>query len=70
VDPKVRTTVEKQSHEEGELSPENGEFLNNGHETQAEFIKPADQRAHSDDSNHNRYHLLLPQHLIFIHLMM
>ncbi|KAK2363754.1 Cyclophilin peptidyl-prolyl cis-trans isomerase family protein [Trifolium repens] len=54
VDPKVRTTVEKQSHEEGELSPENGEFLNNGHETRAEFIKPAGQRAHSDDSNHNR----------------
>jgi peptidyl-prolyl isomerase G (cyclophilin G) len=50
--------VEKQSHEEGELSPENGEFLHNGHDTQAEFIKPADQRAYSDDSNHNRYHLL------------
>ncbi|MCI01152.1 peptidyl-prolyl cis-trans isomerase G-like, partial [Trifolium medium] len=54
VDPKVRTTVEKQSHEEGELSPENGEFLNNGHDTQAEFNKPTNQRTYSDDSNHNR----------------
>lgn len=54
VDPKVKTTVDKQSHEEGELSPENGEFLNNGHDTEAEFSKPANQRAYSDDSNHNR----------------
>ena len=59
MDPKVRTTVDKQSHEEGELSPENGEFLNNGHDTQAEFSKPANQRAYSDDSNHNRCQLLL-----------
>ncbi|XP_058737993.1 peptidyl-prolyl cis-trans isomerase CYP63-like [Vicia villosa] len=54
VDSKVRTSVDKQSHEEGELSPENGEFLNNGHDTQAEFTKPANHRAYSDDSNHNR----------------
>lgn len=59
VDPKVRMPVDKQSHEEGELSPENGEFLNNGHDTQAEFSKPANHRAYSDDSDHNRYRLLL-----------
>ncbi|XP_027353124.1 peptidyl-prolyl cis-trans isomerase CYP63 isoform X2 [Abrus precatorius] len=53
-DPKVRRTVDKQSHEEGELSPENGAFLNNGHDTRAEFSKPAKQHANSDDSNHNR----------------
>ncbi|XP_020226452.1 peptidyl-prolyl cis-trans isomerase CYP63 [Cajanus cajan] len=54
MDPKVRRTVDKQSHEEGELSPENGAFVNNGHDTQAEFSKPAKQHANSDDSNHNR----------------
>lgn len=55
VDSKVRTSVDKQSHEEGELSPENGEFLKNGRDTQAEFTKPANHQAYSDDSNHNRY---------------
>lgn len=59
MDPKVRRTMDKQSHEEGELSPENGEFLNNGHDTQAELSKPAKQRAYSDDSNHNRFCLSL-----------
>ncbi|KAK7336795.1 hypothetical protein VNO77_17343 [Canavalia gladiata] len=54
MDPKVRRTLDKQSHEEGELSPENGAFPNNGHDTQAEFGKPAKQHANSDDSNHNR----------------
>ncbi|XP_057438618.1 peptidyl-prolyl cis-trans isomerase CYP63 isoform X2 [Lotus japonicus] len=53
IDPKVRT-VDKQSHEEGEMSPENGTFVNNGHETRAELSKPAKQHAYSDDSNHNR----------------
>jgi len=51
--------VDKQSHEEGELSPENGAFVNNGHDTQAEFSKPAKQHANSDDSNDNRFFLLL-----------
>ncbi|TKY62409.1 Peptidyl-prolyl cis-trans isomerase CYP63 [Spatholobus suberectus] len=54
MDPKVRRTVDKQSHEEGELSPENGAFVNNGHDTQADFSKPAKQHANSDDSNHDR----------------
>ncbi|XP_004493727.1 peptidyl-prolyl cis-trans isomerase CYP63 [Cicer arietinum] len=54
VDPKVRRTMDKQSHEEGELSPENGEFLNNRHDIQAEFSKPANQHGYSDDSNRKR----------------
>lgn len=54
VDPKVRKTVDKQSHEEGELSPENGAFVNNGRDTRAEFSKPANHHANSDDSNHDR----------------
>nr|QMV80833.1 peptidylprolyl cis-trans isomerase 26 [Clitoria ternatea] len=53
-DPKNRRTLDKQSHEEGELSPENGAFLSNGHDTQAEFSKPAKQHSYSDDSNHDR----------------
>ncbi|ESW34470.1 hypothetical protein PHAVU_001G155500 [Phaseolus vulgaris] len=53
-DTKIRRTVDKQSHEEGELSPENGAFVNNGHDTQAEFSKPAKQHANSDVSNDNR----------------
>ncbi|KAI9119218.1 hypothetical protein K1719_009893 [Acacia pycnantha] len=52
-DSKVRTE-DKQSHEEGELSPENSEFLNNGHDTEAKFSKAAKQPTHLDDSNDNR----------------
>lgn len=59
MDPKVRRTVDKQSYEEGELSPENGEFLNGGHDTEAEFSKSAKKHAYSDDSNHKRLRLLL-----------
>lgn len=59
MDPKVRRIVDKQSHEEGEFSPENGAFVNNRHDTQAEFSKPAKQHANSDDLNHNRFCLLL-----------
>ncbi|KAK7245424.1 hypothetical protein RIF29_40270 [Crotalaria pallida] len=54
VDSKVTETVDKLSHEEGELSPENGTFLNNGHDTQATFAKPAKQHTYSDDSDQNR----------------
>lgn len=57
MDPKVRT-LDKQSQEEGELSPENGAFLNNGHDTQAKFSKPAKQHTYSDDLDHDRFHLL------------
>ncbi|XP_047166779.1 peptidyl-prolyl cis-trans isomerase CYP63 isoform X1 [Vigna umbellata] len=53
-DTEVRRTVDKQSHEEGELSPENGAFVNNGHDTKAEFSEPAKQHANSDDSKENR----------------
>ncbi|XP_027929521.1 uncharacterized protein LOC114185788 isoform X2 [Vigna unguiculata] len=53
-DTEVRRTVDKQSHEEGELSPENGAFVNNGHDTKAEFSEPAKQHANSEDSNDNR----------------
>ena len=58
-DTEVRRTVDKQSHEEGELSPENGAFVNNGHDTKAEFSEPAKQHANSEDSNDNRFCLLL-----------
>ncbi|XP_054813521.1 peptidyl-prolyl cis-trans isomerase CYP63-like isoform X1 [Prosopis cineraria] len=51
---KVRRTADKQSHEEGELSPENSEFLNNGHDTEAKFSRPAKQPTHLDGSNDNR----------------
>ncbi|KAE9621929.1 putative peptidylprolyl isomerase [Lupinus albus] len=54
VDPKVRETVDKQSHEEGELSPENGAFMFNGHDTETKFNKPPKQSTYSDDSDHNR----------------
>ncbi|CAL0310363.1 unnamed protein product [Lupinus luteus] len=54
VEPKVRETVDKQSHEEGELSPENGAFVNNGHDTEARFNIPSKQSTYSDDSDHNR----------------
>lgn len=58
MDPKARRTVDKDSHEEGELSPGNDELLNNGHDTQAKLSKPAKQQSYSDDSNQNRFHLL------------
>lgn len=59
----ARRTEDKQSHEEGELSPENSEFLNNGHDIEAKFSKPAKQPTHFDDSNDNRFHFFLVFHL-------
>ncbi|MED6106778.1 hypothetical protein PIB30_007808 [Stylosanthes scabra] len=54
MDTKARRTVDKESHEEGELSPENDELLNNGHDTRAKLIKPSKKQPHSDDSDQNR----------------
>ncbi|KAJ7977330.1 Peptidyl-prolyl cis-trans isomerase [Quillaja saponaria] len=53
-DHEVRRTEDKQLHEEGELSPENYEFLNNGHDTEAKLEKLTKQHTYSDDSNENR----------------
>ncbi|QHN84183.1 Peptidyl-prolyl cis-trans isomerase [Arachis hypogaea] len=54
MDTKARRTVDKESHEEGELSPENDELLNNGHDTRAKLSKPSKQQTYSDDSDQNR----------------
>ncbi|KAF7818368.1 peptidyl-prolyl cis-trans isomerase CYP63 isoform X1 [Senna tora] len=51
---KVRRTEDKQSHEEGELSPEIPEFLSNGHDAEANFSKFTKQPTHLGDSNNNR----------------